>query len=366
MLATAAAVTTLVGIAPTDGSLWIDGVEIDDGVVLLALAAIWILSMAVSGAYEAKVVGIGSEEYKRLCRGALGALATTAFLVYTFRIGLNRAFLFVALALATVLAGALRQIVRKWLHRARARAGATTRRVLVVGTRDTVGRAVRHFSRARSPGSAWLARAWPARSRRRRRREVPVSGALDDVVAALTGRVPTRSRWPIPGPSPVCAAPPVLDARRHGDRPDRGARRSRRLAGLADRRATGRRHPVARTSRSPRSAAVRGSPRRSSTGPSCGGTRPAAARRGRPGPCRAPHEPGPVLVPPDRVGRDGREFKMLKFRTMVDDAEASLERARPGDAGNGVLFKVRTTPGSRPSAGGSAATRSTSCRSCGT
>jgi len=31
--------------------------------------------------------------------------------------------------------------------------------------------------------------------------------------------------------------------------------------------------------------------------------------------------PGPVMFPQWRTGRDGRRFRMLKFRTMVQDAE---------------------------------------------
>ena len=55
--------------------------------------------------------------------------------------------------------------------------------------------------------------------------------------------------------------------------------------------------------------------------------------------------PGPVVFSQRRIGEGGAEFPMLKFRTMVVDAEARLEELRPeADAGNTVLFKMRVDP----------------------
>src|SRR5262249_53743408 len=52
--------------------------------------------------------------------------------------------------------------------------------------------------------------------------------------------------------------------------------------------------------------------------------------------------PGPVLFRQVRRGHRGRPFRMLKFRTMVADAEARLgELESCNESAGGVLFKLR-------------------------
>jgi exopolysaccharide biosynthesis polyprenyl glycosylphosphotransferase len=55
--------------------------------------------------------------------------------------------------------------------------------------------------------------------------------------------------------------------------------------------------------------------------------------------------PGPVFFAQERVGIKGRHFKMLKFRSMVVDAEAQLATLQDQrDAGNTVMFKMKDDP----------------------
>jgi exopolysaccharide biosynthesis polyprenyl glycosylphosphotransferase len=54
---------------------------------------------------------------------------------------------------------------------------------------------------------------------------------------------------------------------------------------------------------------------------------------------------GPVLFHQERVGKDGRHFFMHKFRSMVTDAEAQLTLLQSQtDAGNEILFKMKDDP----------------------
>jgi exopolysaccharide biosynthesis polyprenyl glycosylphosphotransferase len=54
--------------------------------------------------------------------------------------------------------------------------------------------------------------------------------------------------------------------------------------------------------------------------------------------------PGPVLFRQKRIGRRGRPFTLLKFRTMHANAEAEQERLAPLNEATGPLFKIRDDP----------------------
>jgi exopolysaccharide biosynthesis polyprenyl glycosylphosphotransferase len=53
---------------------------------------------------------------------------------------------------------------------------------------------------------------------------------------------------------------------------------------------------------------------------------------------------GPVFFRQTRVGRHGREFSMLKFRSMVVEAEAALAALLAENEGAGPLFKLKSDP----------------------
>lgn len=54
--------------------------------------------------------------------------------------------------------------------------------------------------------------------------------------------------------------------------------------------------------------------------------------------------PGPVFFRQERVGRDGRTFRMIKFRSMKVNAEEELTALMQANEGAGPLFKMKHDP----------------------
>jgi lipopolysaccharide/colanic/teichoic acid biosynthesis glycosyltransferase/dTDP-glucose pyrophosphorylase len=56
------------------------------------------------------------------------------------------------------------------------------------------------------------------------------------------------------------------------------------------------------------------------------------------------NSPGPVFFRQNRCGRHGRDFRMIKFRTMVKDAEKMQAELRPLSEVDGPVFKMEDDP----------------------
>jgi lipopolysaccharide/colanic/teichoic acid biosynthesis glycosyltransferase len=54
--------------------------------------------------------------------------------------------------------------------------------------------------------------------------------------------------------------------------------------------------------------------------------------------------PGPILFVSERIGKKGRVFGCIKFRTMVPDAEKKRSQILSMNERDGILFKVKNDP----------------------
>ena len=340
MLSTAlvAAVIVRFGVDPSD----VDTGGLSYALIALATAVAWMLSLAVAGAYETRNLGTGAEEYKRVAVGTLRVWAVVAIGCYAAKLQVARGFVVIALPLGLVLLLVGRSLGRQALIAARVR-GLSLHRVVVIGDRRSVVALAAELRRERAAGFDVVGACMPEPGDRfREADELPVLGTLEDIPAivrqhdadtvAVASAVPShvvrRLAWGLEGsgvdlvvaPSVVDVAGPRVSVRPvaglpllHVDEPEfTGGKRVAKT--VLDRVLAG-------------AALVLLSPLLLSV---------AVAIRAT--------SPGPALFRQTRIGRDGREFRVVKFRTMYVDAEARLAELRGANETDGLLFKIAADP----------------------
>jgi exopolysaccharide biosynthesis polyprenyl glycosylphosphotransferase len=309
-----------------------------------ALIPAWPLLLSATGAHSERVFGTGSDEYRRVGRAGFMLLAVAALASYVAALDLSRALVLVALP-ALILATLLGRVVARWqLRRLRIR-GLCTKRVVVVGRGGAVLELSRRLQREHNAGLDVVAMCvTPAdRVRVADLAEVPVGG-LDDVVSlatrlgahtiAVTSASETAAQylrqlsWQLEGsgmellvaPGLIEVAGPRLHIRPFEGLPLLAVEQprfegwQRMVKGGVDRSIAA----LAMLLLSPLLLGIALAVRVSS--------------------------PGPVLFRQERVGVNGRSFTMLKFRSMVVDADRRVEELRQSNISDGLLFKLRRDP----------------------
>ena len=318
--------------------------------LVLVLPALWVAFLVAFRAYEARFLGVGSEEYTRVLRAGVFTLALVATASWALDLGIARGFVVIALPLAVVLTLAWRYAARRHLHARRAQ-GRCMQGVLLVGHEAGVLQMLGHLERSRHHGlevvGALLTRGAGRggdRSAALAAHGVPVLGDLDDV-AAVARAEDVDAVVVLPGP--LLDGPAV---RQLGW--DLEHSRAELLIAPAAAELTGPRVAV---------RPVNGMPLVHLGRPEHTGSRRlakaafdrAAALAGL-AVLALPMlaialavrltSPGPAFYRQERIGRLGQPFGMLKFRSMVSGADALVADLRGRSEGNGVLFKMRADP----------------------
>ncbi|WP_052667459.1 sugar transferase [Nitriliruptor alkaliphilus] len=315
----------------------------DEVPIAIAIIPLWLLIFALAGAYRPEYLNAGGDGVRRFLVGVGGGVLTLGFASFLFNLQLSRLFvLFVALYVL-VGGGVLRAAGRRWIRRRHER-GELVLYALIVGTDQDAQQLAGALERDRDSSyrvSGYLDESAPLGSLTEDGRTVlgrpsdvielaaelgiglvivsPVGvsrGTLQDVILDLEGT-----------PVDVAVAPslfqivtrrmtietvgyvPILhvDQVRLG-RPERILKRAVDL--LAASALLLLSLPLWLW----------------------------AAIRVRAG------SPGPVLFRQQRVGQDGQLFEMLKFRTMVPDAEDRLPEVEHLNEAEGAFFKVAEDP----------------------
>jgi exopolysaccharide biosynthesis polyprenyl glycosylphosphotransferase len=313
----------------------------------LLLPVAWIASLAINRAYESRHLFVGTDEYARVFRSAIGLTAALAIVSFAFDLRLARGYILIAMPLTTLVDVGARYFFRQMLHRSWAR-GERLHRVILVGHERAVADMTRRLRWERHHGFGVIGACLPPG----RPAEgftpglPPIYGDFDEVASAVSrsdadtvvvlscpeidGAALRRLAWQLERDEiDLIVASTLVDVA--GDRttirPVDGLpmlhvehprlKGSARVVKEAFDRAGALLLLIAAA---PLLAAI------------------AALVRFAPG------ARGPAIFRQERVGKNGRPFVLYKFRTMHVDAEARLAELRQFNETDGELFKMRNDP----------------------
>jgi exopolysaccharide biosynthesis polyprenyl glycosylphosphotransferase len=312
----------------------------------LVLALVWPVSVALAGGYDARFIGVGSDEFRKILTAGVSLTAAVGLAAYATRTEVARGYVIIALPLVTLFDLFARYALRKRLHRQR-RQGNCMRKVIAVGHAPVVADLAAEFQRETYHGLSVVAVCLAGPPLPPGSTEIgglPVVGGIAavadavrrfgaDTVAVLacpemSGTALRSLAWELEKTgTDLCVAPALLDVAGprttirpvaglpllHMDHPEfTGARRV--IKASFDRIVAA----SALLLLTPVLLAV------------------AAVIRLADG--------GSALFRQTRVGRDGRVFRLYKFRTMVIDAELRRARLAAENEHDGPLFKIRNDP----------------------
>ncbi|MEV5329833.1 sugar transferase [Nonomuraea fastidiosa] len=309
--------------------------------VSLVLPVVWCGAVALNRAYEPRMLGDGPEEFRRVAQAGLALTAATAIGSYLTKTDVARGYVVLALPLVTLLTLTVRYALRRNLHRRRA-AGRCMRRVIAVGHAASVAELVGLFRRERHHGMEVVAACLPGGHQGQSVAGVTVAGDLSDVPLAveqhdadtvavlacpeMDGQALRRLAWRLERTlTELVVAPALMDVAgpRTMIRPVAGMP----LLHVEHPELAGARQLVKNVFDRVVAAALL-----VLLAPFMAGL--AVAVRAT--------SPGPALFRQTRVGRDGRLFTILKFRTMRRGSEQ--QKVTLVSDRDGVLFKIRNDP----------------------
>lgn len=321
------------------------GVDFTRNYLLFSLAfpLIWVVTLSLSGAYDVRFIGAGSDEFRKVLNAGISLTAALAIFSYAINDELSRGYLLISVPTVTATDLVARLLLRKWLHRLRA-SGRCMSTVVAVGHRQAVCDLITELRRDKYHGMTVVAACVAEQGDAHPVAGVPVFGGLGDIagvvrrcaadsVAVLAcpelDAVKLRAlAWELEKTeTDLCVAPALLDVAGprttvrpvagltllHVDHPQLSGPRLV-MKGLFDRSVAGLALVLLAPVLMVLALAIRLS------------------------------DPGPALFSQIRVGKEGRAFRIYKFRTMVVDAEQRKAELMAANDSDGVLFKMRRDP----------------------
>jgi len=306
----------------------------------LALPVLWMIAVWLAGGYDPRFIGTGSEEFRKVLNAGVGLTSAVALFSYAFNLDLSRNYLLIALPSITLFDLIARYAMRKRLHKQRG-AGRCMLNVVAVGRESAVADLVRELGRERYHGLTVVGACVPRPSGCAEVAGVPVYGGIGDVTAAvrafgadtvavlaspeMNGTTLRSLAWELEKTgTDLCVSPALSDVAGlrppirptagltllHVDHPQLSGPRLV-LKDLFDRCAAA-------------AALILLSPLMAILGVTIWLS-----------------DRGPALFTQVRIGKDGRAFRIYKFRTAVVGAEQRRAQLLASNDTDGVLFKLR-------------------------
>ena len=338
--------TLLAGLLREAGWLLQTPAEVLSTVTVVGPAIIltWVLGILFTGGYAASQFEVGTDEFHRITTASLGAAGLTGVGCYLFNYPLSRGFFFVTFMLGLVGLILGRLALRRLVHTARS-LGGLQHNVLIVGSRFGVDEVASVITREKRLGYQVIGCLTPANDPAPETEGgVPVMGNCDtvtetviasgaDVVFFANGGLTSagqmrRIAWDLEHHDVhVVVAPSISEV--SGDRV-----RIRPVGGL----------PLIHLDPPRATDAARWGKRLLDIVGSLGLLLLASPVLALAALRVKLHDRGPVMFRQVRTGRDGEEFSLLKFRTMVLDAEERLAALHAQQGYDGGLFKMAEDP----------------------
>lgn len=312
---------------------------------LLIAAWMWALTLVDSRSY--RIIGSGPTEYVRIINSSFTLFGFIAIIAFLTRIDVARGYLLIALPVGVLVLVLERWLWRQWLNAKRSM-GEHSARVLLVGSRESVAQIAKELQRSPASGYRVVGACVPSGKIADTidGTDIPIMGNVNSVPRAIeaTGAdtVAVTSTDDLPpnkvkeiswgleaGRQHLVLAPSIIDIA--------GPRiHTRPVAGL----------PLIHVETPRFSAGQRFLKRSVDLAASLIGILLISPLLAFLAVSVRLSSEGPIFFRQTRVGLGGEEFTMIKFRTMVTDAEdllAELEKQQR-DAGNEVLFKMKNDP----------------------
>jgi len=309
----------------------------------VALPGLWLTAVGLAGGYDVRFIGTGSDEFRKVLNAGVSLTAAVAIFSYLVNVNLSRAYVLIALPTVTLFDLAARLVMRKRLHKLRG-TGRCMLSVVAVGHESAVADLVKELGRDRYHGMTVVGACVVHPSEGDEVAGVPVYGDLDDVTAAVCSfgadtvavlacpemdGIRLRSlAWELEKTgTDLCLSPALLDVA--------GPRTTiRPTAGLTLLHVD---HPQLSGFR----VVIKDLFDRCVAAAALLLLFPLIVLLGA---TIWLHDRGPALFTQTRVGKDGRVFRIYKFRTMVVDAEKRRAELLPSNDHDGILFKIRKDP----------------------